>query len=120
MIDPHFFLYPMAGMFFLTLMVLLLLTRARLKSMEKGDVEPDHYLHHPVTALEPVANRVLSRHFSNLFETPVLFYTVCLAIMICDVTSVALLALAWAYVGVRALHAAVHILGDSLTLRARV
>lgn len=48
--------------------------------------------------------RVVNRNFVNLFEMPVLFYVLCLALYVTQHVSVLMLALAWGYVALRALH----------------
>ena len=53
-----------------------------------------------------------------LFEAPVLFYAACLAAMVAGFGDVVTLALAWGYVGARALHAFVHLRGNRLRKRA--
>jgi hypothetical protein len=45
----------------------------------------------------------------NLFELPVLFFAVCLALAITDQVTTVQLALAWLYVGLRALHSLIHV-----------
>jgi hypothetical protein len=61
-----------------------------------------------------------TRHFTNLFETPTLFYAGCLAAMVAGVTDSAVLALAWAYVAARLVHAWVHLGGNRLRHRMPV
>ena len=45
----------------------------------------------------------------NLFEVPVLFFAVCLALAITDSVSTVQIALAWLYVGLRVLHSLIHV-----------
>lgn len=49
-----------------------------------------------------------SDNLQNLFEMPVLFYVVCLALAVTGSTTPALLTAAWAYVALRALHSLIH------------
>lgn len=48
-------------------------------------------------------------HFSNLFEMPVLFYVLCLCLATAGIEEPMFIAGAWAYVGLRALHAGIHL-----------
>lgn len=48
-------------------------------------------------------------NFRNLFEVPVLFYTVCLVLFVAGAVTTAQLALAWAFVGLRAAHSAIQL-----------
>ena len=50
----------------------------------------------------------IADNFRNLFETPVLFYALCLAMAITQQVSTAMYAAAWAYVALRVLHSAIH------------
>lgn len=48
-------------------------------------------------------------NFRNLFEVPVLFFAVCCALAITDTVTAAQLALAWIFVGLRAIHSVIHV-----------
>jgi hypothetical protein len=60
-----------------------------------------------------------TRHFANLFEAPTLFYAGCLAAMVTGVTGTWVVALAWAYVAMRYLHAFIHLGGNRVRYRLR-
>jgi hypothetical protein len=47
-------------------------------------------------------------NFRNLFEVPVLFFAVCLALAVTDLVSPLQVALAWLYVAMRAVHSYIH------------
>jgi hypothetical protein len=47
-------------------------------------------------------------NFRNLFEVPVLFFAVCLALAITDLVSPLQVTLAWAFVALRAVHSFIH------------
>ena len=59
--------------------------------------------------------RVITRHFSNLLELPLLFYVILVIISISGLASPVLHALAWLYVALRFLHAYIH-LGSNVVL----
>lgn len=48
-------------------------------------------------------------NYRNLFEAPVLFFVVCLALAVTGTTTVPQLVLAWGYVALRALHSYIHL-----------
>jgi hypothetical protein len=50
-----------------------------------------------------------NRNLMNLLEMPVLFYVACLTAYLTRNAGDALLALAWAYVGLRVVHSAIHL-----------
>ena len=47
-------------------------------------------------------------NYRNLFEMPVLFYTVCAVLLVLDQVDVSYVALAWAFVATRYVHSAIH------------
>ena len=50
-----------------------------------------------------------AENFRNLFEVPVLFYLLCVALVLNGGSTPGFVAAAWAYVGLRALHSVVHV-----------
>jgi hypothetical protein len=61
--------------------------------------------------------RLPNRNLANLLETPVLFYVVCLALIVADKVTPMQAHLAWVYVGTRAAHTAIHITINYVPLR---
>lgn len=64
--------------------------------------------------------RVVNRNFVNLFEMPVLFYVLCLALYVAQGITATLLVLAWVCVGLRALHSLIHVTCNKLPHRFTV
>ena len=56
-------------------------------------------------------------NFRNLFEVPVLFFAVCLALAVAGGVDAAQLALAWVYVALRVVHSLVHVTYNRVTHR---
>jgi hypothetical protein len=54
-------------------------------------------------------NIAAADNFRNLFEVPVLFFSVCGALAITDTVTPLQLSLAWLYVGLRAVHSFIHV-----------
>jgi hypothetical protein len=54
-------------------------------------------------------NTQASDNFRNLFELPVLFYVLCIAIAVNGGSTPGLLTAAWVFVGLRALHSLIHV-----------
>lgn len=50
-----------------------------------------------------------TRHWSNLYEAPMLFYIACLMAFSIQMESALLVGLAWAYVAVRLIHTIIHL-----------
>jgi len=108
--------YPMFAMVVLTLVILILLFRTRVRFVREGKVSATYFKTYQ-EGVEPEASAKLARHFANLFEAPVLFYGACLAAMIVGQSSLILELLAWLYVALRVVHAATHIGSNRLNHR---
>src|SRR5262245_47711027 len=108
--------YPMAAMVLLTMVVLVRMFRSRVAAVRGGQIDAAYFRLYQ-GADEPEVTRKYSRHFTNLFEAPTLFYVACLAGMVAGVAGPALLIFAWGYVAARAVHAIVHLGGNRLRKR---
>lgn len=112
-------LWPVFGMFFLTAAVALALVIKRFAAVSQRRVNPEFYkLYRDGQEPEDVA--VYTRHLTNLFEQPMLFYTVIVMIYATGLASTAMVWVAWAYVVARFMHSAVHLFGNNVLLRVRV
>jgi hypothetical protein len=109
--------YPMAAMVMLTFVVVVRLFRSRVAAVRAGQMDATYFRLYPGGVDEPESTRKLSRHFTNLFEAPTLFYVACLAGMIVGTAGPVFIALAWGYVAARLIHAAVHVGGNRLRKR---
>jgi len=112
-------LYPMLALVLLTFGVAVVLFRARKRSVREGHT-PVSYFRTFHGSQEPEFLAQATRHFSNLFETPTLFYAGCLAAMVANVTDAFAVAVAWGYVAARCLHAWIHLRGNRLRHRVPV
>ena len=101
-------IYPMFAMVLLTFVVLIKLFRTRTRSVASGAVKATYYKTYQGDT-EPEAAHKLTRHFSNLFEAPTLYYVACLAGLTMHITDLAFLILAWVYVLARLIHAYIHL-----------
>ena len=111
--------YPMCAMVVLTCCVLGALFRARVKSVSSGQIEARYFKTYRGED-EPDSLVQLSRHYINIFEAPTLFYVACLVAMITEQSTALLISLAWLYVGLRVIHAYIHIGSNKLRPRIRV
>ena len=103
----------------LTLFVVFRMGILRLRAIRRGDIHPGFfslYRGHE----EPEKLAAYSRHVTNLYEAPVLFYVVCITAFVTAQDSSLLLALAWAYVGLRFVHSYVHLTSNIVLLRFRL
>lgn len=112
-------LYPAFAMFALTALVLLRLARLRVGAVGSGEVDVRFYRSYQ-QGEEPEHIRVVTRHFINLFEVPVLFYVVLILAYVTKQQGAWLVGCAWAYVAARAAHSLVHLGGNDVLLRFRL
>ena len=101
-------LWPLLAQVLLTAAVWVSLYVARLGEMRRRGIDPQQ------VATSRLATGVLDNvaaadNFRNLFEVPVLFYALVPLLVIAHAVTGAELALAWAFVALRALHSAIHI-----------
>jgi hypothetical protein len=109
-------LYPVFAMFLLVVIVFLRMRSLRFAAVRNREV-PVEYYRAFTGAEEPENVRVVSRHFANLFEVPVLFYVVVIMTNITNQATYWLVALAWAYVVLRYAHTYVHLTSNDVIVR---
>jgi hypothetical protein len=112
-------IYPMLAMVLLTAAVLAVLFRSRVRAVREGKVTARYYKVYqdqsePDYAIKP------ARHFTNLFESPTLFYAACLTAMVTHQVTMLMQALAWIYVLLRMIHAYVHLGTNKIPRRIAV
>ena len=111
-------LFPMLALVLLTFGVSVMLFRARMRSVREGHT-PVSYFRVFHGSPEPEYLAQVTRHYSNLFETPMIFYAGCLAAMVAGVTGPVVVVLAWGYVAARVAHAWVHLGANRVRHRLR-
>jgi len=112
-------LYPVFAMFFLVAAVLVRMAKLRVGAVGSGEVSAKYYRAYQ-GADEPEHMRVVTRHFINLFEVPVLFYVVVILTYITHQVSSWMIGCAWAYVAARYVHSYVHLTSNDVLTRFRV
>jgi hypothetical protein len=111
--------YPMLAMVLLAAAVLAVLFRSRVRAVREGKISARYYKIYQGETEPDYAARP-ARHFSNLFEAPTLFYAGCLTAMVTHQAGAPVVALAWAYVVLRGLHAYVHLGSNRLPRRMNI
>ena len=99
--------YPMLAMVVLTVIVAVVLFRRRVNEMRSRRIHPQKVATSAQMAAAIDDSRAAD-NFRNLFETPVLFYAAVIVVYATQLTSVAYVTLAWAYVAARVVHSAIH------------
>lgn len=102
-------LMPMLGMMVLTAVVWVLLYARRLPAMRKAGLPAQEYTTPDKGArLLPESVSYPSNNLKNLFELPVLFYALCLYLSVTGTAGPPDIVAAWAFLGFRVLHSAIH------------
>ena len=112
-------LFPIFAMAALTLFCLLRLGQLRYVAVRRGEVDPRYFLIYRGYE-EPERLAVYSRHVVNHFETPVLFYVICITAFVTGQAGPITIAMAWAYVALRYLHSFIHLGSNTVINRFRV
>ena len=106
--DKISILFPIVALATLTFAVLLLVPLRRFRAGLAGLVAFDDF-RYGESARVPPEVALPNRNLMNLLELPVLFYVACLAYFVTERVDDAALTLAWAYVGLRLAHSAIHL-----------
>jgi hypothetical protein len=105
---PELILDPLIALAALTYVVLLRLPYVRFRAIFAGEVRLEDFKHFHAPHV-PGELSVPNRAYMNLLELPTLFYAVCLALCVVGKVSELDHVLAWSYVGLRVVHAFVHL-----------
>ena len=100
--------WPVIAQVLLVAAVAVRMYTARVAEMRARRIRPQS-IATSRTAAEALQNIAAADNFRNLFEAPVLFFAVCGALAITDTVTPLQLALAWLYVGLRAVHSFIHV-----------
>lgn len=113
-------LYPALAMVGLTLFAIVRLGYLRFNAVKQGEIDPRFFsLYRGYEEPEKLA--AYSRHVVNLFETPVLFYVVCIIAFVSGQSGgLTIVALAWGYFATRVLHSFVHLTSNVVIVRFRI
>jgi hypothetical protein len=112
-------LYPLFAMAALTFFCMFRLGYMRFTAVRRREVDFRFFRQYRDYD-EPDDLRVMSRHVVNLYESPVLFYAITIIAFITETVSILILALAWAYVGLRCIHSYIHLTSNIVIHRFRV
>jgi hypothetical protein len=110
-------LAPMVAMVFLTFAVWTMLFIRRIPKVKSDPVPLDAMR---IRATRPILSEkemAANDNLMNLFELPVLFYALCLALAVTGYRSDVFTFGCWGYVGLRAVHSAIHCSVNNVLLR---
>ena len=101
-------IWPMISLVGLTAVVWVLMYHRRLSEMHARKIKPQE-LSTLSQAADKLTNVTAAENFSNLLETPVLFYVLCLALYVTGSATEVQIFLAWLYVALRVVHSGIHV-----------
>ncbi len=114
--DAKLILFPVLAMFLLVVIVAVTMFRRRVAFYKTNRIHPQK----TATSAEMTATMPDSRgpdNFRNLFEVPVMFYVLCLALLATGLTCLPQLVFAWAYVVARYAHSYIHLTSNTVMHR---
>ena len=101
-------IYPMFSLVVLTFVIGFSTGISRLISAKKGHVDRRYFK--LLSGYAPPDYIVqLSRNFSNLLEVPVLFYALCIIILVLGINNSLMIGFAWAFVALPIVHSFIHV-----------
>ena len=107
MTDRTAILWPMCAQTGLVALVWLRLYAVRLTEIRRRRIDPQR-LARADEAVKLLENNSAADNLRNLFEIPVLFFAICLALYTTGFVTEMQVSLAWGYVLLRAVHSVVH------------
>lgn len=102
-------LLPLLAQVVLTFIVMTGMYRTRVTEMKAKQIHPQKISTRSKSRELLTDSAAAADNYSNLFETPVLFYTAILLTLILMVQDSILVTLAWAYVAARYVHSFIHV-----------
>lgn len=112
-------LWPLVAQVALVAAVWVRMYVQRLTEMRRRRIAPQS-LRTSGRAAKVLEDVAAADNFRNLFEVPVLFFAVCLALAVTGRVDAVQVALAWLYVGLRVVHSAIHVTYNRVTHRFAV
>jgi hypothetical protein len=118
-VQQTWILYPLFVMVLLSMAVGFRMLQLRYRAVLQDGLPPAWFQLNR-GGKPPVYMLQAEQHYTNLYETPVLFYAIVILIYLLNMTNQFSLILAWAYVASRLGHAYVHLGQNSLLHRRNV
>lgn len=106
-IEQHLIFWPVIGQILLTMSMFFILAARKAKAVKSGKEDRAKAALDNKAWCDDVVK--VSNNIDNQFQTPVLFYVVCIALFALNGVSMISLILAWGYMLSRCVHAHIHI-----------
>jgi hypothetical protein len=112
-------LYPMFVMVLISQAVGFRMLQLRFRAVLQDGL-PVTYFKLNQDGLPPAYMMQADQHYTNLYETPVLFYAIGILVYILDMTNLFTLSMSWAYIASRLAHAYVHMGQNKIAHRRNI
>jgi len=106
--------WPVIIQALVTLFLYIPMSSRRVASVKSGEAKASDYR---LVEKEPADVRQMTRAIANQYETPILFYAVCVSAYVTQNAGTVMLALAWAYVIIKCCHVFVQTTSNRLRFR---
>jgi hypothetical protein len=106
-VEHEAILWPMLALAALTFAVAGRMYARRIAEMRARRIAPQSIASRQAAA-ERLEDTAAADNFANLFELPVLFHVLCLALYVTENVTMPQLVLAWVFVALRIAHSAIH------------
>ena len=115
------FLYPVAALVLLTFIVMFAMLKERIAEFKERRIHPQSAPSSSQLA-SVLKNTKAADNYKNLFEMPVLFYVLCVILMLTskNLPPALLYYMAWAYVALRYWHSFVHVGYNKVVTRFKI
>jgi hypothetical protein len=111
-------LLPLFAMVIHSFLVLIFMFLRRRNALKNKEIRLSYFSAYNSEIPDCIATP--ARHFTNLFETPVLFYAAGILAIVLNENTLLQLGCAWGYVGLRFLHSIIHLGKNNIMHRAFV
>ena len=101
-------IYPMATLFLLTIVVMMLMLFFRVKAVLTRKLPPGYFKLNKGADV-PDFLVAITQNYNNLLELPILFYAICIIALIINREIENFIIFAWLYVLLRYIHSLIHI-----------
>lgn len=102
-------IYPMFAMFMLVPITAVFLMRARFRAVRSKELSIKYFRSMSGEGTVPDYAALPARHFTNLFELPLVFFVACIMSILLQLNGPVLVSLAWAFVFCRYAQALIHL-----------
>ncbi len=117
MFNQQLIFVPCLILILITFSVLIVMFTRRVKNIKSGEVPPAYFKTYTTDHRESVKTIQAQRNFTNLHESPPIFYTLCIITYLTGNVTELMIGLSWAFLALRIAHTIIHITTNKLRPR---